>query len=63
MSMKNWWDDANRGKSNVLGEILFQYHFVHYKSETCCPAIETFIRGWKPARNTLSQKLVLIERH
>ena len=34
MSMERWWNDADRGKTKVLGEKLSKCHFVHLASNS-----------------------------
>jgi len=34
MSLKHWWNDTNKRKSNYLEKYLFVCHFAHYKFQT-----------------------------
>jgi len=34
MSMEHWWNDTNRGKTEVLGVECVPRHFVHHRLPT-----------------------------
>jgi hypothetical protein len=52
---RSWWNEMwLPGKTEVLGEILLQRHFVHHKSHLPDPGANTGCRGGKTATNRLS---------
>jgi hypothetical protein len=52
MSMEQWWNDTDRGKPKYWERNLFQWHFVHHKSNVDWPGIEL---GLSPATGQASQ--------
>jgi hypothetical protein len=50
MSLKCWWNDADRGKSNCSKKVPSQYHFVHHKSHVNwrCDLTHTFMATYPP---------------
>jgi hypothetical protein len=54
MIVEQWVKCEFAGETEVLGENLPQYNFVHHKYHVTWPGFETGRRGGKPATNHLS---------
>jgi hypothetical protein len=54
MSVKQTVEWELAGETEVLGENLLQYHFVHHKSHVTWLGSNLGRRGWKPATSRLN---------
>jgi len=47
MSLKDWWNSADRAKPKCLKKISSHYHFIHHKSHVNWPQIERMPLWWQ----------------